>query len=329
MDAEPGALILRTADLLAAGWTKESIRRAVRRGALVRIRRGQYCPAAFWDALDARARHVILATAVAEDVEDAIIAGRSAAALWGMPGEQWPDDILLLSPYRGGGKSEPGVRRTCVGAAGAPVVIRNGLRVTTLARTVVDIAATEGFVTGVAAADWALRHGVERSELRDVLRLRSSSYGRAVAASVIEFADEGAENGGESTVRAVIFELGFETPETQFVVRDRLGEMRVDFSWLRADGVRVFGELDGKQKYTRYEFTDGDPAEVVWREKKREDRLRVTGSPVVRILWAHLRDLPTLVALLSEAGVPRRSGARLDPRGSGSNRARLQPSRQK
>jgi len=330
MISDARALLIRTQDLLASGQSKESIRRLVRHRQLVRIRRGTYVLGAVWDGLNPRDRHVVRAAAVVSDVEDAVLTGRSAAAVWGIPviDHTWPREVVLLAPYRGGGKSEPGVRRTSIGAKGAPITTHRGLPVTSSARTVVDLAAAEGFVAGVAAADWALRTGSSRGELFDALAGRSSSYGLAAAREAVAFADGAAENGGESIARAVIFEIGFEAPELQVVVRDRLGEMRVDFRWRRPDGTWVFGEFDGKQKYTRQEYTRGDPAEVVWQEKKREDRLRATGGGCVRILWSHFTNRTELMGLLIDAGVPRRGTARLDPVRVGSNRAQIQPSGQ-
>ncbi|WP_309712373.1 type IV toxin-antitoxin system AbiEi family antitoxin domain-containing protein [Pseudolysinimonas sp.] len=321
-------MLIRTAELLVSGQTRESIRRLVRRGDLVRIRRGAYCLGEAWRTLNSRERHIVRAAAVVSDVQDPVLAGRSAAAVWGIPvlDDTWPAEVLLLATYRGGGKSEPGVRRTSVGARNAPITVHQGLPVTSLARTVVDLAATEGFVAGVVAADWALRTGSSRGELLEAVLRRSSAYGQVVARQSVAFADGTAENGGESVARAVIYQLGFEEPELQVVVRDRIGEMRVDFRWRRSDGAWVFGEFDGKQKYTRQEYNSGDPAEVVWREKKREDRLRAIPGSCVRILWSHLANPVELIALLSDAGVPRRGSARLDPVRIGSNRAQIQPS---
>ena len=64
-------------------------------------------------------------------------------------------------------------------------------------------------------------------------------------------------------------------------------------------------EFDGKTKYTRNEFTKGDPAEVVWREKKREDRLRRQVRTVVRVLTSDVRTPSLLDAKLRDAGIHR------------------------
>lgn len=324
---EPHDLLLRTSDLVAAAWSPRTISTALARGTLVRIRRGVYCNGSAWTALDDRQRHVLRACAVAEDVAEPVVAERSAAAIWDIPViGRWPDDVTLLARYRGGGKSEPGVRRTSVGARGAPVVFRSGIPVTSLARTVVDLAAREGFMSGVVAADWSLASGISRDDLRAASRRRSSAYGSAVADAAVEFADAAAESAGESACRAAIFAAGFEVPELQVTFADSTGEMRPDYFWREA---RITGEFDGKGKYTRGVVTDSDPGDVVWREKKREDRLRRLHPGHVRLLWAHVRDPFALTALLADAGVPRRRTVRLDPgsfrvlaRIAGANRAR-------
>jgi hypothetical protein len=72
----------------------------------------------------------------------------------------------------------------------------------------------------------------------------------------------------------------------------------------------VIGEFDGKQKYTRNEYTGGNPGEVAWKEKKREDRLRALGCGVVRILTEHVMNPPALARMLVAAGIPRGGGIR-------------------
>lgn len=315
---EPRDLLIRTRDLAAAAWTARAISTALSRGSLIRIRRGIYCHGSVWNALDSRQRHVLRACAISEDVAEPVVAERSAAAIWDIPViGGWPDEVTLLARYRGGGKSEPGVRRTSIGARGAPIVYRFGIPVTSLARTVVDLAAREGLRSGVVAADWALAGGLSRSELREAMAQRTSSYGAAVAGVAIDFADAASESPGESAGRVAIFEAGFEMPELQVVFHDDLGEMRTDYFWRRA---RITGEFDGKVKYLRGVVTDGDPGDVVWQEKKREDRLRRLHPGHVRLLWQHVRNPLLLASLLSQAGVPRRRYERLDPVRFGSKR---------
>ncbi|HWR84699.1 MAG TPA: hypothetical protein VN200_01765 [Rhodoglobus sp.] len=318
-DAVP---LLATGMLLGVGLTHESIRSRVRSGALVRVRRGWYCPGPIWSGLDGRLRHLVLARAVSQDVADCVLGGRSAAALWDLPVlGAGPDAVTLLTAYRGGGRSEPGVRRTTTGSVGAPIEIVGGLRTISLPRTVVDIAAAEGFVAGVVAADAALRRGVSRSDLWMALEQRSSRHGARMVAAVIAFVDARAESPGESAARASMYMLGFQVPELQVCKRDEEGEMWLDFEW---PSVGAGGEFDGDIKYVRPDLHQGSPERVVLREKRREDRLRRQLRTVVRIVWADLRDPVRLTRILDEAGIPRQGSPGADGPAGPSNRDVIQ-----
>ncbi|MFT4283427.1 MAG: type IV toxin-antitoxin system AbiEi family antitoxin domain-containing protein [Protaetiibacter sp.] len=296
-------LIITTSELRATGWTSSGIRRAVTGDRLIRLRRGSYCTASAWAALDASERHVLYASAVSREVDGAVLCGLSAAAAWRVPLiVPLPHEVLLLTPYRGGGTSEPGVRRTVVGARGAPVVERRGLRMTSLARTVVDIACSHGFRSGVVAMDWALARGLGRDELFVALDRRSSPRGSGAGYAAAEFADARSESPGESLARAAMFEAGFTVPELQRELVDDEGVMRVDFWW---PDVRVAGEFDGRVKYGP-ELGGSEPGDALWREKRREDRVRRQADGMVRLVWADLADRTRLAQLLQAAGVPRR-----------------------
>ncbi len=163
--------------------------------------------------------------------------------------------------------------RPFVAAPAQPSVL-NGVRVTGVARTVVDLARTGSLESAVAAADHALRHGLcSAADLRaEADAVPARVRGRPVAALVAELADGDSMSVGESLSRVQMFRLGLPRPRLQVEHVDGLGSIGfVDFDW---DG--VVGEFDGKVKYRVP--PDADPqeaAEILWREKKREDRLRV------------------------------------------------------
>lgn len=92
-------------------------------------------------------------------------------------------------------------------------------------------------------------------------------------------------------------------PALQGRYSDRSGFIgRVDFDW--PDHFTV-GEFDGLAKYRDPGLLGGaDPAEVVIREKLREDRLRGLGLTVVRWTFADLRTRHGLCTLLRSAGLP-------------------------
>lgn len=198
---------------------------------------------------------------------------------------------------------------------------------TSAVRTAVDLACEFGFRSGVVAMDWLLATGLERDAFFAALDRRSSRFGVSAALAAAEFADARAESPGESVARAAVFEAGFVVPELQHVLTDSDGTMRLDFWW---PTVRVAGEFDGRIKYSP-EFVPGvDPSEVVWREKRREDRVRRQADGVVRLVWSDLSNRGRLISLLESAGVPRRRAefgrgkGRMDPVATGSVRKELE-----
>ena len=112
---------------------------------------------------------------------------------------------------------------------------------------------------------------------------------------------------GESLSRTGILLAGMPLPELQIVYPHAFGEDRVDFRWKRRFHVRripLLGEFDGEVKYTRAEFMDGRTIEeVVWAEKRREDRLRAPGRSMARWLWADALRPERLRAVLLTAGL--------------------------
>lgn len=278
------------------------IRRAFRAGRVVRVRRGVYVHRDDWDRLDGRGQHLVRMRAVDETTRDAVFGFESAAAAFDLPLlERWPEEVHLLAPRATGGRSDPGIRRHCVGISATHVVERSGLRVSSLARTLLDIARSRSFELGVAMIDSALNSGrLTDSDLEAEGKLRGA--GAAKARRVLDFCDARAESPGESLSRVRIHQLGFPPPELQrrFIV-DVGTTYTVDFFWPE---LRLIGEFDGRGKYVREEFRRGrSSGDVVVAEKRREDRLRAELLNFTRWGWAELRSPARLRALLLRAGL--------------------------
>ncbi len=284
------------------------LRRDVERGILVKLRRGAFVERSRWDQLEPRDRHLLRIHAVAAVArEPVIVAGESAAAVWGMPiAGDWPAEVTIMQEWRGGGRSEPGVRRTAAGFTTARIDELDGLRVTSLSRTALDVARRASFPDAIASLDWALwrknPRAVSKEELQDELRRLNPRARARHLERALEFSTSLSDSFGESKTRAVIHLLGFAAPELQVEFRDSQGTIQPDFFWR---SVMHAAEFDGKAKYTRQEYTHGNPGEVVWREKKREDRLRRAGCGVTRILTEHVEHPHRLETMLLEAGIPR------------------------
>jgi hypothetical protein len=138
---------------------------------------------------------------------------------------------------------------------------------------------------------------VERASPIDLDGIRVTTLERT-AADIARLS----ESPGETRTRVLIHRLGFAPPVLQVRFVDEYGEMFPDFFW---PDVEVALEFDGKVKYTRGEFTGGDPSGVVWREKLREDRLRRQIRRVERATFADITHPARLERILHAAGVPR------------------------
>jgi hypothetical protein len=290
---------------------QHELRREFDHQTLIRVRRGVYVLAAEWHALSADERYLRRIHAHAAVTEQPVVYSHvSAAALWGLPiVGAWPSDIHVSVTAAAGGRSRHGVVRHTQ-EHDLDVTMHEGLRVTSVAATAVDLARVLRFGQAVAVMDMAIhepRGGqalTTMAELERAVAQLGRVPGRTAARRVLDFASPLSGSTGESISRAGIFMLGFLLPELQVPHWDRDGLIGfTDFFWR---GVGSVGEFDGLGKYLRDEFTGGrSTADVVIAEKIREDRLRALGFGVVRWDWPVATSLTALGNLLTRTGIPR------------------------
>src|SRR5271165_4793891 len=163
-DAEwPKLSLTTTAQLRARGWSAQQIETSVRRGALVRIARGVYVRAQIVSAYAAKpdGAHVLRAAAAAVRAgRGAVVSHRSAAVLHGIDLIGSPGDVTLTGPVPSGRKGSSGVHVYTTELPAVHIASWCGVPVTTVARTVIDLARTLSFADGTVAADSALRKGL-------------------------------------------------------------------------------------------------------------------------------------------------------------------------
>lgn len=277
--------------------------RAVRTGRLTRICEGAYVDSTEWGALGDTRRHLLVAHAAQHLRRRRLVFSHwTAAAAWDLPIlDALPADAHVVAPEASGGRSDERLVRHCVGIP-QRTVRREGLEVTTLARTIVDLARVAPFPSAVVAAD----AGLARDPSLDVDVLASElgprgARGIARAERVIAFADGESGSPGESLSRTSIAAAGLPAPVLQQRFEDERGVMVVDFWWPEFN---LIGEFDGAVKYDDIRFLAGrTPHQALLDEKDREDRLRALGPRVVRWRWATAASPARLGALLRSAGV--------------------------
>jgi len=134
----------------------------------------------------------------------------------------------------------------------------------------------------VVVGDAALRKGLSRPALLEVLDEASAWFDLGRAREIVDFLDARAESALESLSRVIFHEYDVPPPEPQYEVNLGRKTYRVDFYW---KDFNTIGEADGKVKYTGELDSSRAPEEVLWEEKLREDDLRDSGKKVVR--WTY------------------------------------------
>lgn len=283
-----------------------ALRRRASRGELLRVSHGVYAPEQEWGGWNAADRYRALVFGVANSRRaEAVLWGVSAAALWRLPAiGAWPTQVHLLTEKAGGGRSHDHIRRHALGFEHADLTIIDGLRVTGVARTVIDMAASAPFMSAVAAADYALHNEMtNQAELRVLLSALGRFRGSARAARVIDFATPLSESVAESASRVTMARCRFPQPELQKEFWGPNGEHAFVDYWFR--GAKTIGEVDGRAKYEDPVFLRGrTPEQALWDEKLREDWLRLQSDGFGRWDWSISVSPRRLTQRLLEMGVP-------------------------
>jgi hypothetical protein len=289
--ANQGNVVTRK-QVLDSGISDDEISRFVREKEWITIRRGAYIQRDTWEEMSAEDQHRAKAHAVALRLRMPFAFSHiSAAVLLGLP--MWDVDlgtVHVTRPIGGSTRREADLWQHVCGLADEEITDTFGLPVTSAERTVIDTARTVGFESAVAIADAALHTGkTSKDELLARLNEMRDWPGARSAGRVVEFADGRAESVGETWARIVIDAVGMPRPELQVALPT--GD-RVDFLFRE---YLTVAEFDGRHKYGRLLKPGEEPGDVVWREKRREDRIRSQGYQVVRLVWADLHS-PELVA---------------------------------
>ncbi|WP_173921860.1 hypothetical protein [Agromyces sp. Marseille-P2726] len=254
-------------------------------GLLVKVRHGAYVAPEDWPEREREAAHFIRMQAVDAAMRTRpVFSHRSAALVWGLPVIGISNRVDLVGFARQGGRTRRGIVWHNDAIRDDEVVEVDGMLVTSLVRTMVDLARTRDFAAAVAAVDRGLRSefrsdllgqvdGVPREQVIEAIERYPGRRGIRAARAVVAFADPRSDSAGESASRANMHLAGFPAPGLQVALeRYDGGRDIVDFDWPDSGH---FGEFDGRGKYLREEFTDGRALEeILLAEKDREDRIR-------------------------------------------------------
>jgi very-short-patch-repair endonuclease len=273
--------VVGRAQLITTGFGEDAIEHRLRVGRLHRLQRGAY--AVGHRSVGVRGRWL---AAVLACGEGATLSHWSAAALWGIrPGARETTDVTV--PRRG--RNSDTIRRHYGALPTDEVTVEDGIPITTVPRTIFDLAA----ISTVEVVENALREA-EYLRLYDALSLedlvarhpgcRGVGKLRVCLARLKE--EPTGRRRSRLEERFIPFLRHHHLPLPRLNAWVELGARRyqVDCVWPASQIV----ELDGWQGHgTRTAFRE---------DRARDRRLRVAGYTVTRLAWSQLDDEPGAIA---------------------------------
>lgn len=302
--------------LIASGLTDTRIAQSLRTGELVRVRRGQFMASDDWAQHRYEAQHLaqVVAAQSTNAFRESVFSHTAAAAVHGLPLIDNRPKVLHLTGASHS-RPTPGLVRHVDALSDDDIVEVGGIRVTSLERTVYDLARTLDLGGAISAADALLataggdprdfaHDAAEAQRERLVARAAASDRGVKQARFVFDFADGRASSALESLGRLRAYELGFRKFALQVQVSaPNQGSYWVD---LRLEEVPLWMEFDGFVKLTDPEMLGGrTPAEAARDEKEREDWIRgTTGDRLVHFGWSDVRSKHAYLSRMRAFRVP-------------------------
>ena len=278
-----------------------SLSRDVARGLLIRLRRGVYVDRAAFVAMPPEHQHIVRLRALAA-VADAppVFSHQSAAVVDGLPVPYSQLQKIHVTVAEHRHRGQDGVVGHVLQLRSDEVRRVGSLLVTSLARTVIDVAAAAPFDEGVAVADAALSRGLPRDALEAAIELAGPRRAGRRIVGVVDFAHPGAESAAESKSRTSLLHLGFPPPALQHrIVLDDGAEVFLDMLF---EAERVGGEVDGAVKLLDPVISP-EARRALLREKRREDALRLRLSGLARWGWQEANAPSRLQSVLQFVGV--------------------------
>ncbi|OBF05406.1 hypothetical protein A5730_01085 [Mycobacterium sp. ACS4054] len=222
-----------------------------------------------------------------------VVAGFAASALHG---SKWVDDARVVELIHDNRRSPPGIQAHGDRIEEDEIELVAGMRVTSPARTALDLGCWYPTMTAVAGID-ALARVIEIKAV-DIELLARRYVGRrgiARARQAIDLFDPGAQSPKESWLRVVLIEAGLPRPQTQIPVLNEFGSVfaYLDMGW---EEVKVAVEYDGEQHRS-------DRRQYTW-DVRRLEMLERLGWIVVRVLAG---DRPAEVVGRVRAALARRA----------------------
>lgn len=271
--------VVTRAQLVEAGLSSSAVSRRLTSGRIRRLHRGLYLAGPIPGP-----RYLEMAAVLASG-PDSVVSHLTAASMWGIRSSNVarqgspspnsyaePVDITLAGGNRG---RRPGIRtHRVVRLETHERTVREGVPVTTPARTLADLAGIVGSRELENAVARAEREGLVTREALSGLLVRGRRGTEALRA--VLRAHGGAaltRSEAESRLLTLLRQAGLPPPATNV----KVGRYEIDFLW-RAEGIAL--EVDGFQHHSLRPRFEGDRRKDAW--------LLAAGIKVVRLSWRQI-----------------------------------------
>lgn len=240
------------------------VQRLAKAGTYLRLARGIYVPTRHFDSQPPWEQHRLRALAIGA-TGTRIIGGRSAATLWGMWVVLERDNPIEHYLRRGG--ALVGGQRLSGRLPQSDIVTGSLASVTSIPRTIIDLARIHSFEAAFTALTWALRE--KQCTTAAVLKAARSAPGvKDQITRITQLIDARVESPAEAHFLAQVRDEGIVSLIPQSPIVDARGTLRrADF---QIDNTRVLIEISGMGKYG---ITDDEKNRQLKREKQRLDAL--------------------------------------------------------
>lgn len=281
----------------------------VEHGELVNPHPGLYIRADVWNGLNPTKRKRAMVRVLARIHLDRVFAAESAVCMFDLeqPYDIHPEhELTIASPSRSGIHvfAKTGFIKRTLYVPNMQAMSINGVRVTSLARTLFDCARLLPFECMLPIADSAAKAGFDMASLTQFPTTRFDETNRI--ARLLTYTDPLSDNGGKSRARAVMIAVGYMMPYLQYPCPNPDNPafpLRVDFIWFLPGDVTVVGEYDGMAKYGN---TWTEVNTHVTKQCKRDAYLRKRGvTTIVHFSFDDVIHRELLYRKLDDAGIPR------------------------
>ncbi|SHK03254.1 Transcriptional regulator, AbiEi antitoxin, Type IV TA system [Tessaracoccus bendigoensis DSM 12906] len=290
--------LINHATLVQSGLNRTDISRRLKDGSLSRVRRGVYSPEP--PAIDTPSHLMLVEATLPLVAPSSVVAYESAGAVHGLPLPELPTCVQMIRRTPGHADGGTVLRMRDTALHDDEVTHVGPIPVTTLERTVADLARVLPIEWGVAVCDAALTRGLPLERIAAVVRAHPRLRGLPRARSALSLSRFGAESPAESISRLQFIRYGLPEPQLQYEIIDHHGVVvgRADFGWPE---YRLVGEVDGRWKYGELLRPGQSPQDAIMKEKRRENLIRATGHWIVRWDWNTANDGPALAELVGSA----------------------------